>query len=135
MFGLPEQVDANDAILAPLAVAGTAVSTGFATVSLAGHDFATEAFSLGSEMGLSVAGVLAVGAFLVAWITNDRSLDDFRTRGDDPDMEQFLVLGAPAVVLLTELFPAIGDIVTGSMYIAATVTLAVSAAFFLVAHR
>jgi hypothetical protein len=136
MFELPEKVDMNDAVLAPLAVAGSAVSTGFAAVSAAGYDFSASALSLGSNMGLSVAGALAIVAFVIAWITNDRSLDDFRdNRSNSADVEQFLVLGAPAAIAGVELFPAIGDPVSGSLYIAGTVTLAFSAAFYRVAHR
>lgn len=136
MFDLPKSVDFNDAVLAPIAVAGSAVATGFGTVSAAGYDFGSQALSLGSGVGLSVAGVLAIVAFIVAWLTNDRSLDDFRdNRSNSADVEQFLVMGAPAVIGLVELFPAIGDPITGSTYIAGSVTLAFSTAFYLVAHR
>ncbi|QGA82018.1 hypothetical protein LC1Hm_0956 [Halomicrobium sp. LC1Hm] len=87
-------------------------------------------------MGLTVAGVVALVSFLVAWITNDRSLDDFRdSRTNDADPEQYLVLGAPVVVLLNELIPAVSSAISGSTYIAAVVTVSVSAAFYLVAHR
>ncbi|WP_367176134.1 hypothetical protein [Haloarcula rubripromontorii] len=128
---LPESVSINDAAGFPVAALGAVVATGIGSVTLFGHDLAGSV----AEVGISIAAALYIISFLVAWITNDRSLDEFRDgRSDDRDLEEILVLGAPALLLVHEFVPEVASAVTGDVYIGSTVALVLVGAYALVAH-
>ncbi|RKS82189.1 hypothetical protein BDK61_1489 [Haloarcula quadrata] len=131
VLDLPESVSINDAAGFPLAAVGAVVATGIGSVSLFGNDLAS---AVSTDVGVSLAAVLYLISFAVAWITNDRSLDDYSTRGDDTDPERLLVLGGPALMLAHEFIPAVGDFVTSNTYVATFVALALIGAYALVAH-
>jgi hypothetical protein len=131
VLDLPESVSINDAVGFPVAAVGSIVATGVGSVSLYGNDLAS---AVSTDVGVSIAAVLYVISFAVAWITNDRSIDDFSTRGNDADTERLLVLGAPALMAVHEFVPAVENLVTSNTYVATVVALVLIGAYGLVAH-
>jgi len=132
VLDLPESVSINDAAGFPLAAVGAIVATGIGSASLYGKDLAA---AISPEFGMSIAAVLYVVSFGVAWVTNDRSLDEFTDgRSNDPDMEKLLVLGAPILMAAHEFVPAIQDVVASNVYVQTFVALIFVGAYGLVAH-
>ncbi|WP_254838088.1 hypothetical protein [Natronomonas marina] len=131
VLDLPESVSINDAVGFPLAAIGAVVATDIGIGGLYGFDFSS---AISPEFGVSIAAVMYVISFVIAWITNDRSLDDFSTGGDDTDPERLLVLGAPVLMIVHELVPALSDLVTSNTYVATGVALVFIGAYGLVAH-
>lgn len=131
VLDLPESVSINDALGFPVAAMGAAVATGIGTGGLYGYDFAS---AVSSDIGISLAAVLYIVAFGVAWVTNDRSLDDYSTRGSDTDPERLLVLGGPILMAVHEFVPAVSDLVASNTYVATLAALVLIGAYALVAH-
>jgi len=131
VLDLPESVSINDAAGFPLAAVGAVVATGIGSVSLFGNDLAS---AVSTDVGVSLAAVLYIVAFGIAWITNSRSLDDFETRGKDTDPERLLVLGAPVLMALHEFVPAVSNFITSNTYVATVAALVFIGAYGLVAH-
>lgn len=132
VLDLPESVSINDAAGFPLAAIGAVVATGVGSASLYGTDLAG---AITTDFGMSIAAVLYVISFAVAWITNDRNVDDFAdSRTNDADVEKLLVMGAPVLVIAHEFVPAVQDLVASNVYVQTFVALALVGAYGLVAH-
>lgn len=128
---LPETVSINDAAGFPLAAVGSIVATGIGSVSLFGHALSGTV----SEIGMSIAAVLYLVAFVVAWVTNERSLDEFRdSRSKGRDNEELLVLAAPALLVAHEYVSEVNSAIVGTDWIATTVAVVLVGAYGLVAH-
>jgi hypothetical protein len=121
------QVDSEDAILAPLFTLAAAASVGIADVTLFSASIQDTAFSLGGT-AISIAAVVAPLVLAVAFVTNDPDL----SRLDDE--YYYAAIATAGLVVAMPLIPAAQDFATGNDFVALIVVTVETAGFMAISY-
>lgn len=121
------QVDSEDAILAPLFTLAAAASVGIADVTAFGASIQDTAFSLGGQ-AITIAAVVAPLVLAIAFITNDPDLSKL-------DDEYYYAAAATGVLVIAlPLVPAAQDFATSNDFVALLAVTIQTAGFMAISY-
>lgn len=121
------EIDLIDALAAVIFGIGGLVTTGLATITIIGEPLTMELWA-SSGSRITLATLMSLLPLALAYATNHVDKTDF------DEIELGVVLAMFAVIVMMALAPGIRDIVTGSVWIGATVYALHVAGYYLLAY-